>query len=76
MPFDMHGLLDYLGACHTRLQESCLGAYPGVGAFHSCDKNQHLGAYPGVGACPGEYGSMWVMILNSNSSFMWSNPAS
>ena len=53
----MHGLLDYLGACHTRLQESCLGAYPGVGAFHSCDKNQHLGAYPGEGACPGEYGN-------------------
>ena len=38
-----------------RLQESYLGAYPGVGTFHSCGKNQHLGAYPGVGACPGDY---------------------
>ena len=43
--FDIHGLLDYLGA------------YLGVDTFHSCGKNQHLGAYPGVDAHPGDYGT-------------------
>ena len=32
MPFDMHGLLDYLGAFHLCDKNQHLGAYPGVGA--------------------------------------------
>ena len=55
--FDMHGLLAYMGACHTRLQESFLGSYPGVGTFHSCGKSAPLGAYLGVGTYTGDYGS-------------------
>ena len=29
MPLDMLNSLAYLGACHMRLQKSCLGTYPG-----------------------------------------------
>ena len=83
-PLDMHSLLDYLGACHMRLQESCLGAYPGVGVLHSCDKNQHLGAYPGVGACPYYTTLFWLLgrltsikdFMRVNFSLVWDPPFS
>ena len=44
MPFGMHGLLAYLGACHTRLQESYLGTYPGVGACPGDYGSSHIRA--------------------------------